>query len=215
MFTSQLVSFHHPRAYRKVITIGIDHFYLDNRDATAYNQLCAKSLERLLYTLLRKFALICICMSFAYACGFYVNIKNDRRETFFGFKYPGIAAGSELEYGINLTIEISFATFFIMGNITIESVVTLFENSIELSTKIIDMELKNMSHYAKMDRLSNYHMKMKFIDILKQFRRSDGWILQYNEILYWRYFLSPFASTYSIGFCVFTQFVVSLVEKCE
>lgn len=140
-----------------------------------------------------------------------MNIKNGRRETFFGFKYPGIDAGSDLEYGINVTIEISFASFFVMGNMRIESAVTLFENTIKLSSEIIKMELRNISSCVEMDQ-SEYHVKMKFIEVLKQFRRSDRWILQYNETLYWRYFLSPFAFTYSIGFCVFTQFAVSFVR---
>lgn len=184
-------------------------FYRNDHGTDEYNRNCADSLDQLLLTYIRGAIVITMSIGFAYICGFYTNYVNSKRATIFGFKFYGIADGSDLEYYINLLFECIYPLYFINGNIVIQMTVLLNENTMDVSTKIVALEMRRLSEDVESKRCTSMEAKNRLRSVLLSIQFVNKWIKEYDATFYWWYFLSPITFTYTIGLCIFAQYIVS------
>lgn len=215
MMSSFLAAFDRPDKCHKLITLGLKHYYLDTHEPTQYNLICGDSVDRLFKTTVRTIATIIASLTLAFASGLYTNFASGRHETLFSFNYIFVAIGSDAEYYINVAFQSMFAIVFVMGNIGLEMFILLFENALKLSTTLAVTWMENLAHDMDADLSSDYEAKEALVRMLKEVERCNGWISECKEYLYWRFFLSPYAITYTIGFCVLCQYIVRCISNVD
>lgn len=211
MVTHFMSGFYHPVVARTFASFGKDHIYLDNHESSEYNRICVKSLDVLLWTTLRAAFVVLSTVCFAYASGFYTIFVTGRTETMFSFNYFGVKMGSSTEYHINMVLQMGYAMYFITGIICIQAYSLLYENAVETDMMLVAASLKDIAHGIDTKSLTIDERKAKLLSVLEDTKRCNDWIHMYNNHVYWGNFLPPLIFTYSIGFCILCQYIVSCV----
>lgn len=153
---------------------------------------------------------IVVSMSIANLGPLFLYYKYGQKITLTALKIPFFDEGSDMEYAINLSIQAFYALFFISANISIEGAAILFGDAVTLSSKLIKLRLETFSVKLESSRCSKHQIKTELLIALRQIHRVNGWIDEYFDASYWRYFIAPIMYTYAISLCVYCQFVVSL-----
>lgn len=209
LVTSYIDVVHKPKTCHRLASLGSVHYYLDNHEQTDYNRICVESLDRLLWLIVRTSGVVIATIAFAYASGIYANFASGRRDTVFSMLFWGVAAGSDTEYYLNLMMQTNVVPYYTLGNIGAEWMVLVVENVIKLSTKLVDLYVHQLDDDLSASYSRERKNKEKLISILEEIRRSNEWIMEFTDFTYLRYFVMPYAFTYSIGFCLLCQYIVS------
>lgn len=183
--------------------------YQNNHRQSQYNKICHENLDKLWRRYLNTVLIIILSMSIANAGPLYVYVKFGQRVTLTALKIPFIEENSNVEFVINCSIQGFYGLFFFFANISIEGVALLYGDAVQLPSKLIQMELDNLTISLKAARYTKRQIKLKIVTVFRQINQVNIWIEEYSDMAYWRYFISPIVFTYAIGLCVFCQYIVS------
>lgn len=155
--------------------------------------------------------IIILSMSIANIGPLYVYVRYGQKVTLTSLAIPFIEENSDMEFVMNCTIQGFYGLFFFFANISLEGVALLYGDSIQLPSKLIQMELANMTMGLELGRYTKRQMKAEMVTVYRQIEQVNVWIREHSEMAYWRYFISPVVFTYAIGLCVFCQYIVSIL----
>lgn len=212
------------------------HIYNDTHDTTDFNRLCSFNIQRSL----KKFGFTLTLLFTSYAVMFfgpyYRLVEHGERTTTSSLKIPFVEPFSDLEFLINMPIQLLMFLMGCPGNIGVEGFFAILMDSTAASTEYIQWECMKLSekHRIGQPRLTN--TKMELIKILTMIQSTDGyfqnahyknydefsmifnvisklcrWLRDASNLFYWHHFLSPIAFTYTIGLSIYCQFKVRII----
>lgn len=117
--------------------------------------------------------MIIVSMGIAVFGPSYEYIIYGHRTTLFSFKIPFFVEDSNLEFGINIVLQIIMGVTGFIGNVGLEGYSALFIDSISVSSKITKLQYEILSKKLISQQLTQMKMKMETLRILNQIRTVD------------------------------------------
>lgn len=148
--------------------------YYDAASLKKYGEICLECIDRAW----KVYAIAMLAIVASFMCALfgpiYVFVTTNQKSSMFEFKIPFLVNDPNLEFIVNGIFQVISGLFVALGNMGIEGFKILYMNSLDLSTKIMNYEIDELStKLVAKKTVSKSEMEFRVLRMCHQIESTD------------------------------------------
>lgn len=168
----------------KVLYYNKNYIFNDDHNESDYNRICSQNMDRTMKRFFIVTSIVILSFAIALVGPIYAYIKYGTRSTLLNLRFPFAEKNSDLEFILNLILQIWGGTAGICADIGIEVGYNLYINTIRLTVELIQSDIDVLSSDLEARILTKTQIKHQLLLIFEKIQHTDRYCHIQNEISY-------------------------------